>query len=306
MPATLLRAAVLGVLSLGLIGAAASQESDPFTPDRLTGTLKKIKDRGAITLGHRENSVPFSFMDPRGQAVGYSIDLCNAIVEQVIDELGGAEIRVEYRTVTPENRFPLLMSGEIDLECGSTTNNLERRKQVAFSPMIFVTGTKLLVHRGSPISSLRDLRGKTVAVTRGTSNAAAMKALSDKQKLEMTFLEGADHKESFDIFASGKADALANDEVLIYGLLAETKTSAQYRVTGDFLSYDPYGLMFRKDDPHFAQVVERTFQKLAESREIVWIYEKWFLRRLPSGVRLNLPMSPQLEESLRVLGLPAG
>jgi ABC-type amino acid transport substrate-binding protein len=300
-----LRAAALGLLSLGLVGAAVSQESDPFAPDQLSGTLKKIKDRGAITLGHRDNSVPFSFTDPRGQAAGYSIDLCNAIVEQLIDELGGAEIRVDFRTVTPENRFALLTSGEIDLECGSTTNNVERRKLVDFSPMIFVTGTKLLVRRGGPITSLRDLRGKTVAVTRGTTNEAAMKALSDKQKLGLAFLQGADHKESFDILASGRADALANDEVLLYGLLAETKTGSQYRVIGEFLSYDPYGLMFRKDDPHLAQVLERTFKKLAESREIVWIYEKWFLRRLPSGVRLNLPMSPQLEESLRVLGLPA-
>ena len=306
MLATLYRATVACTLSLGVAFTAAAQESTPFEPDRLIGTLKKIKDSGVIRIGHRENSVPFAFLDPKGQPVGYSIDLCNAVVEEVVNELGGQEIRVEYRPVTTENRFALLTSGEIDLECGSTTSNLERRKQVAFSPLIFVTGTKLLVRKDSPIESLRDLKGKTVVVTRGTTNAAAMQALSDKQKLGISFVTGADHKQSFEIFASGKADAFANDDVLLYGMIAETKTGDQYRVVSDFLSYDPYGLMFRKDDPQFAQVIDRTFAKLAESREIMWIYEKWFVKRLPSGVRLNLPISPQLEENFRVLGLPVG
>jgi glutamate/aspartate transport system substrate-binding protein len=305
MLATLYRAAAACALSLCIALTAAAQESDAFTPDRLTGTLKKIKDSGVIRLGYRENSAPFAFSDPRGQPVGYSIDLCNAIVEEVIDELGGAEIRVEYQVVTPENRFSVLLAGEIDLECGSTTDNLERRKQVAFSPTIFVTGTKLLVRRDSPIKSVRDVQSRTVAVTRGTTNATAMQRLSDKQRLGMTFVTGADHKEAFELFAAGKAEALANDDVLLYGLLAETKSGAQYRVISDFLSYDPYGLMYRKDDPQFAQAVERTFRRLAESRELVWIYDRWFLKRLPSGVRLNLPISPQLQELFRVLGLPA-
>jgi ABC-type amino acid transport substrate-binding protein len=292
-------------LSLSLALTAVAQESDPFTPDQLTGTLKKIKERGAITLGHRENSVPFAFLGPRGQPIGYSVELCNAIVEQVIEELGGLELRVDYRPVTPENRFALLTTGEIDLECGSTTNNSARRKEAAFSPLIFVTGTKLLVRKGSPVKSVRDLRGKTIAVTRGTTNEAAIRAFAEKQKLGITFLASEDHKASFELLASGKAEAFANDDVLLYGLLAETKASADYRVIGEFLSYDPYGLMFRKDDPEFARVVEQTFQRLAESREIVWIYEKWFLKRLPSGVRLNLPMSPHLEENFRALGLQA-
>jgi ABC-type amino acid transport substrate-binding protein len=305
MSPILYRASAACALSLSLALTAVAQESDPFTPDQLTGTLKKIKDRGTITLGHRENSVPFAFLGPRGQPIGYSVELCNAIVEQVIDELGGLELRVDYRPVTPENRFALLAGGEIDLECGSTTNNSARRREVAFSPLIFVTGTKLLVRKGSPLKSVRDLRGKTIAVTRGTTNEAAMRAFSEKQKLGITFLPSEDHKASFQLLASGKADAFANDEVLLYGLLAETKVSAEYRVVGELLSYEPYGLVFRKDDPEFARVVEQTFQRLAESREIVWIYEKWFLKRLPSGVRLNLPMSPHLEENFRALGLQA-
>ena len=209
-----------------------------------------------------------------------------------------------YLVVTPETRFALLQAGDIDLECGSTTANLERRKLVAFSPVMFITGTKLLVRKDSPIRSWRDLRGKTVAVTRGTTNAAAIQSLSDKQHLGVVFVTGGDHKETFELFTSGKADALANDEVLIYSMLAETRARAQFRLVGDFLSYDPYAIAYRKDDAPFATVVERTFRRLAESRELVLTYEKWFTKRLPSGIRLDLPISPQLEESFRGLGLP--
>ena len=239
MSPILYRASTALALSLSLALTAVAQESDPFTPDQLTGTLKKIKERGVITLGHRENSVPFAFLDPRRQPIGYSVELCNAIVEQVIDELGGLELRVDYRPVTPDNRFALLAGGEIDLECGSTTNNSTRRREAAFSPLIFVTGTKVLVRKGSPVKSVRDLRGKTIAVTRGTTNEAAMRAFSEKQKLGITFLPSEDHKASFQLLASGKADAFANDEVLLYGLLAETKASAEYRVVGELLSYEP-------------------------------------------------------------------
>jgi len=284
--------------------AAAAQDTPPGVIDRLTGTLKKIKDSGVVRLGYRENSLPFSFLDDAKRPVGYSIDLCNAIVEEVTDELGGAELRVVYLVVTPETRFALLQAGDIDLECGSTTANLERRKLVAFSPVMFITGTKLLVRKDSPIRSWRDLRGKTVAVTRGTTNAAAIQSLSDKQHLGVVFVTGGDHKETFELFTSGKADALANDEVLIYSMLAETRARAQFRLVGDFLSYDPYAIAYRQDDAPFATVVERTFRRLAESRELVLTYEKWFTKRLPSGIRLDLPISPQLEESFRGLGLP--
>jgi len=284
--------------------AAAAQDTPPGVIDRLTGTLKKIKDSGVVRLGYRENSLPFSFLDDAKRPVGYSIDLCNAIVEEVTDELGGAELRVVYLVVTPETRFALLQAGDIDLECGSTTANLERRKLVAFSPVMFITGTKLLVRKDSPIRSWRDLRGKTVAVTRGTTNAAAIQSLSDEQHLGVVFVTGGDHKETFELFTSGKADALANDEVLIYSMLAETRARAQFRLVGDFLSYDPYAIAYRQDDAPFATVVERTFRRLAESRELVLTYEKWFTKRLPSGIRLDLPISPQLEESFRGLGLP--
>ena len=231
--------------------------------------------------------------------------MCAAVVEEVTAELGGRDIRIEYRPVTPGNRFDLLASGEIDLECGSTTSNLERGRRVAFSPTIFVTGTKLLARRDGGVRSLDDLRGKTIAVTRGTTNEAAVGALSAKRNLGIAIVMGRDHDESFMLFASGAADAFAADDVLLHAKVAETRTGRRYRVVGDFLSYDPYALMYRRDDPDFTDVVGRAFRRLAESREIVGIYGKWFLKPLPSGVRLDLPMSPQLEELFRAIGLPA-
>ena len=292
-------AALLLCLALPVI---AQQDSPAFVVP-YSGTLKKINDTGVVRIGHRENSPPFAFLDRNGRPVGYALDLCEEVVEEVVAELG-KDIRAEYRAVTPENRFDLLNSGEIDLECGSTTNNFERRKIVGFSPTMFVTGTKLLVRRNGGIRSFQDLRGKTIVLTRGTVQAEAIPKLAERQKLGIKFVTAGDHKESFQIFVSGKADAFANDDVQLYGMLAETKTAAQYRVVGDFLTYADYALMLRKDDPEFAGVVERAFAKLAGSREIVAIYEKWFLRPLPSGVRLNLPMSPHLEELFRVQGLP--
>jgi glutamate/aspartate transport system substrate-binding protein len=271
--------------------------------DELTGTLKRIKAAGTIVIGYRESSIPFSYVNSLGEPIGYSIDLCNEIADEVSVELG-AEIGVSYKKVTSQDRIPTLLAGAIDIECGSTTSNFERKKQVAFSPTFFVSGTKLLVRRDSRIASYRDLRGWTVAVTAGTTNEAAVKALSDKQKLDIKFVIGKDHAESFSFVRDGKAAAFATDDVLLYGLIAMTKSGQDYMVVGDFLSYDPYGLMYRKDDPAFAAVVDRRFAKLAESRELAQLYNKWFLKRLPTGERLDIPISPQLQEFFRVLGLP--
>jgi glutamate/aspartate transport system substrate-binding protein len=270
----------------------------------LTGTLKKIKDSKAVTLGYRESSIPFSYVDKAGEAIGYSIDLCNAVVDEIGVELEGLEIAVKYKKVTAETRIPAVRDGEIDLECGSTTANFERKKLVAFSPIFFIAGTKLLVPRSSGMASYRDLRDKTVVVTAGTTNEAAVRAISDKQKLGIKLLIGADHDQSFAMLTEGKADAFATDDVLLYGLVATTNSGDRYHVVGDYLSYDPYGLMYRKDDPDFAAVVDRTFTRLAQSRELVQLYNKWFQQRLPTGETLDLPMSPQLEEVFRVEGVP--
>ncbi|HYS14189.1 MAG TPA: amino acid ABC transporter substrate-binding protein, partial [Burkholderiaceae bacterium] len=214
------------------------------------------------------------------------------------------DIRTEMRPVTPENRFELVKNGDVDLECGSSTNNAERRKVVAFSPTMFITGTKLLVKRGSGIRSLKDLRGKTVVLTRGTVHAETIPRIAERQKLAINFVTAGDHNGSFELLASGKADAFANDEVQLYGMLAEKRAASDFRVVGQFLTYADYALMLRKDDAEFEEVVRRAFERLAGSREIVAIYERWFIKPLPSGARLNLPMSPHLEEVFKVQGLP--
>jgi len=290
------------LLAVGLIApllaipAARAQE--------LTGTLKKIKDSKTVTLGYRESSIPFSYVNKVGEPIGYSIDLCNAVVDEVSKELEGVEIAVKYKKVTAETRIPAVQSGEVDLECGSTTANFERKKKVAFSPIFFVAGTKLLVPRSSGISSYLDLRDKAVVVTAGTTNEAAVRAISDKQHLGIKFLVGTDHTESFAMLKEGKADAFATDDVLLYGLVATARSGDQYQVVGEYLSYDPYGLMYRKDDRDFAAIVDRTFSRLAQSRELVQLYNKWFQQRLPTGETLDLPMSLQLDEIFRVEGVP--
>jgi len=283
--------------------AAVHAQIGGFVP-KYTGTLKRIAESSVVRIGYRENSPPFAFLDARKKPVGYSLDLCEIVVEEIGKELA-KDLRVEFKPVSPENRFDKVTSGDVDLECGSTTNNAERRKTVAFSPTMFVTGTKLMVRRGSGILNFRNLADKTVVLTRGTVHETAVPKLAERQKIPIKFVFAGDHRESFDLLAAGKADAFANDDVQLYGMLAETKSAADFRVVGDFLTYADYALMFRKDDPDFAEVVERAFHRLAGSREIVAIYERWFQKPLPSGVRLNLPMSPHLEELFRVQGLPS-
>ena len=300
----LVTATMATALALCLVQPAHAQQRDTSFVVPYTGTLKKINDSGEIRIGYRENSPPFAFLDAERKPSGYSLDLCEIVVEEIAAELG-KDIRVIRRPVTPENRFDLVTSGDVDLECGSTTNNLERRKVAAFSPTMFVTGTKLLVRRGSGILNFRDLAGKTVVLTRGTVHETAIPKLAQRQNIPIKFVFGSDHGESFQLLATGKADAFANDDIQLYGMVAEKKTAADFRVVGDFLTYADYALMFRKDDPEFAEVVERAFHRLAGSREIVAIYERWFQKPLPSGVRLNMPMSPHLEELFRVQGLPS-
>jgi ABC-type amino acid transport substrate-binding protein len=276
----------------------------PAAGEELTGTLKKIKDSGSVTIGYREGSFPFSYLNARKQPIGYSIDLCLEIVEEAKDALGLDDVQVKFAPVTAENRIEMVASGKVDLECGSTTNNAERQKRVAFSPVIFVSGTKLMVKRPVKIRSYRDLKDKTVAVTAGTTNQAAMKTLADKQKLGIRFVVAPDHPHSFALVEQGKADAFATDDVLLHGLIAKSGRQKDFTVIGEFLSYDPYGIMYRRSDPALDAVVKDAFERLATSRELEQIYNKWFLLKLPTGERLNLGMSAQLRSIFEVLGLP--
>jgi glutamate/aspartate transport system substrate-binding protein len=282
-------------------GAAAQEQEQPVA--RLTGTLAKVDQSRTIALGYREASFPFSYAGPGGKPMGYSIDLCQAIVEAIGREIDKPDLKVDYVAVTPETRMAAVVAGKADLECGSTTNNVERQKEVAFSPIMFVTGTKLMVHRRSGIRSYRDLKGKVVVVTAGTTNEQVMKRLNEKFQMGANVISARDHEESYSLVADGKADAFATDDILLYGLIARHNAQRELIVVGDFLSYDPYGIMFRKNDPQLNDVVVQTFHDLAESRDLLEYYHKWFIRKTPTGERINLPIGPQLEEIFHVLGV---
>jgi glutamate/aspartate transport system substrate-binding protein len=205
-----------------------------------------------VHLGYRESSPPFSFLDQANRPIGYSLELCEAIVDEISTEIDEPDLKIEYVKVTSDDRIPAVVQGKIDLECGSTTANAERAKQVAFSPLMFVAGTKLMVQKNSKISAPKDLQGTT-------------------------------------------------DDILLYGLIARHKSQDRFHVTGDYLSYDPYGIMFRKGEPQLAAVVERAFRKLGTNHDLIPLYNKWFVARLPTGEKLNVAISPQLEDAFKAL-----
>jgi ABC-type amino acid transport substrate-binding protein len=290
------------LLASAIAPAAWGQESEGVT--LLAGTLKKIKAAGAITIGYREASVPFSYLNAAHQPIGYSIDLCMEIAEDVRGDLGDDTIQVKYVTVNTQNRIPRVVDGSVDLECGQTTNNAERQKAVAFSPIIFVSGTKLLVKRASNLKSYRDLKGRRVAVTAASTNEAAIQALNDKQGLNITTVVVQDNAQAFEAVDTGKADAWAGDDAVLFATVVEAKNPRDFSVLDDFLSYDPYGIMYRKNDPELDALVNRTFKRLAETRELARIYEQWFLRKLPSGRTLGITMSRQLASIFESMGQP--
>ncbi len=297
------------LLCAGVIAATApfaceraSAQAETSDPSVVSGALGRIKQTGTVRLGHRDSSVPFSYLDRSGRPIGYSIEICGAIVDEIARTLDRDDLKIDYVKVTSETRLAAVAEGLVDLECGSTTNNLERRKVVDFSPMIFVTGTKLMVPIATPWRDFRDLKGRTVIVTRGTTNEQALRALDQKSRLGITLVESPDHEESYRMLAAAKADAFATDDVLLYGLIAQHRSQGQFKVVGEFLSYDPYGIAFRRNEPELKASVERAIRGLVVSRDIVAIYARWFESRLPNGERFNMPMSPQLEESLKVIG----
>jgi glutamate/aspartate transport system substrate-binding protein len=286
------------LLAGSLLAPAASAQT---SAEGLSPTLANIKKTHVVRLGYRESSPPFSFMDPSNRPIGYSLELCEAIVEEIGIEVDDANLKIEYVKVTSDDRIPAVVQNKIDLECGSTTANAERGKQVAFSPLMFVAGTKLMVPKASTISAPKDLQGKTVVVTKGTTNEQALHTIDKKFSLGLNFVVSPDHEQSYQILVDGKADAFATDDILLYGLIARHKAQNTYKVVGDYLSYDPYGIMFRKGEPQLTAVVERAFRKLGSNRDLIPLYNKWFVARLPTGEKLNVAISPQLEEAFKVL-----
>lgn len=285
-------------LAACLLATAASAQTGS---EGLSPTLSAIKTAHAVRLGYRESSPPFSFLDQSGRPIGYSLELCEAIVEEIGVEVDDPNLKIDYVKVTSDDRIDAVLQNKIDLECGSTTANAERGKRVAFSPLMFVAGTKLMVPKGSKVQSLTDLKGKTVVVTKGTTNEQAIQAADKKSSLGLHIVTAPDHEQSFQVVNDGKADAFATDDILLYGLIARHKAQEYFRVVGDYLSYDPYGIMFRKGEPQLSAVVERTFRKLGSNHDLVPLYNKWFVARLPTGERLNVPISLQLEEAFKAM-----
>jgi glutamate/aspartate transport system substrate-binding protein len=265
----------------------------------LTGTLKKIKNTGTITLGVRDSSIPFSYLDDKQAYQGYSIDLCLRIVEAVRKDLGLPNLNVKMNPVTSATRIPLMANGTVDLECGSTTNNLERQKQVAFAPTTFVTANRLLAKKSSNIQSLDDMKGKTLVSTSGTSNLKQLTALNAQRQLGMKIMVAKDHAEGFLMVETGRAVAFAMDDILLASLAASSKAPKDYAITKEALSVEPYGIMLRRDDPQFKKLVDAAIINVFKSGEINRLYNKWFMSPIPpKNINLNWPMSEQLKAAI--------
>src|SRR4051795_9628909 len=293
--------AISGGLLLAACLLATGASAQTGGSEGLSPTLSAIKTAHTVRLGYRESSPPFSFLDQASRPIGYSLELCEAIVEEIGVEVDEPSLKIDYVKVTSDDRIPAVVQGKVDLECGSTTANAERGKQVAFSPLIFVAGTKLMVPKGSQLASVADLKGKAVVVTKGTTNEQAMHNADKKFSLGLNIVTAPDHEQSYQTLVDGKADAFATDDILLYGLIARHKSQDKFKVTGEYLSYDPYGIMFRKAEPQLTAVVERAFRKLGSNRDLIPLYNKWFVGRLPTGEKLGVSISPQLEEAFKVL-----
>lgn len=292
-----MRKAVLKIAAITAIGVTVASN---VAAQSMTGTLKKIKDSGEITLGIRESSIPFSYLNDSQKPIGYSVDLCAKIVDSVKKKLKLSQLKVNYTPVTSQTRIPLIANGTIDLECGSTTNTLERQKQVAFSVAHFVTSVRMAVKANSGIKSLNDLNGKAVVTTSGTTSDRYVKQNEQGKKIDVKNIYGKDHAESFQILESGRAAAFVLDDVLLAGLIARSKNPKAIIIVGPALSVEPYGIMFRKNDPQLKQVVDATLIGLFKSGEINKIYGKWFTSPIPpKGINLNLPISPKLREAFK-------
>ncbi|MES2976342.1 MAG: amino acid ABC transporter substrate-binding protein [Pseudomonadota bacterium] len=268
-------------------GAAGAQE--------LTGTLKKVKETGTLVLGVRDTSAPFSYLDDKQQYIGYHIDLCMKVVEAAGKRLG-IPVATKLQPVSPATRIPLMANGTIDLECGNTTNNLERQQQVSFGPTTFVTATRLMSKKASGINSVADLRGKGVSSTSGSSNIKLMLTLNTTKNLGMNIAPVVDHGEGMAMLDSGRIAAYAMDDIILYGMAANARNPAEYVISKEPLSVEPYGIMLRRNDPDFKKLVDQAITDVFRSGEINKLYSKWFLSAIPpKGINLNVPMSDTLK-----------
>ncbi len=262
--------------------------------------LQRIKDRGTINMGHREASVPFAYIKD-GSPIGYSMDLCNLFVEKIRKAIEMPDIKVKHVPVTSQTRLALIANGTIDMECGSTTNNLTRQKQVDYLPVTFITGTKLASIKGSGITEIEDLEGKAIALSQGTTNEKAIKRIMKEQGIKIKIVNVKDHPQGWLALTSGRVDAYATDDVLLYGLISKSKNPDQFQVTGRFLSYDPYGLMIPRNDSDYHRMGTVLLADLMRSGEMLQIYNKWFN---PGPTGINMPISDTLKVAFEIQALP--
>ena len=280
-----LLAASLAAAALAL--PAAAQE----------GTLKKVKDSGSITIGHRDASIPFSYYDDKQRPVGYAMDLCLRIADAVKTGLKMPKLDIKYQLVTSANRIPLMANGTIDLECGSTTNNLARQEQVWFTITHFVTANRWVAKKSANIRSLADLKGKTIVSTAGTTNLKQITEINGQQKLGMNIISANGHPEAFQMVETGRAAAFVMDDILLYSLAAQSRSPGEYAISPEALSVEPYGIMLRKDDKAFKKVVDDAMVNIYKSGQINAIYDKWFQKPIPpKGLNLNIPMSDAMKK----------
>ena len=262
--------------------------------------LERIKARGTINMGHREASVPFAYIKD-GKVQGYSIDLCDLFVEKIKKTLKMLNLKVKHVPVTSQTRLALIANGNIDMECGSTTNNLTRQKQVDYLPVTFITGTKLASKKGSGITEIEDMEGKVIALSQGTTNEKAIKRIMKAKGIKIKIVNVKDHPQAWLALTSGRVDAYATDDVLLYGLISKSKNPGQYQVTGRFLSYDPYGLMVPRNDSTYRRIGTVLLADLMRSGEMLKIYNKWFN---PGPTKINMPISSTLKTAFEVQALP--
>lgn len=291
----------LGITAAVVFAFVVTQPA--FAAERCPDTLRKIRDLGQIVMGYREQSPPFSYIDEEegNKPIGYSVDLCYKIIDKIKETLDKPRLKVKLVPVTPENRIPLLKNGTIDIECGSTTNTIPRAQHVDFLAVTFITGTKLVVIKGSGIREIEDLKGKTIAVVQGTTNEKAVKRLDKEQDLKLTYEIVKDIGEGFSVFEAGRVDAFSTDHVLLYGQMSKSKNPDKYDVVGRFLSFDPYSIMVPRSDSDFRLVANTVLADLMRSGDIQRIYDKWFN---PGPGNINMPMSSTLKTAFEIQALP--
>lgn len=286
--------AAAALLLATTVGVQASAADDSYV-------LKRIKERGVINMGHREASIPFSYLGDSGKPQGYSVDLCMKIIDRVKAEIKMPNLKVKFVPVTSQTRIPLMANGTIDIECGSTTNNLTRQKQVDYLAVTFITGTKLASKKGSGIKEIEDMNGKVIALSLGTTNEKAIKRVAKAKGIKLKYVMVKDHPQGWLSLETGRADAYATDDVLLFGLISKSKNPSQFQVTGRFLSYDPYGIMVPRNDSTYRRIGNMVMADLMRSGEATKIYNKWFN---PGPTGIKMPMSSSLETAFEIQALP--